>query len=211
MRPFSDGRILPDFVTVERQAAVLPGPAVSWYDGRGTIARMPGRAGATRIEVPRWVQLVGLPLVLLFLWVAAGAVRHAIFLFLVAALIALLLNPLVRGLGRVWVPRGLAVALVYLAFAAAVALAIVALATVVVNQTRSASDRVDTYFTKEHGQRHRTSAERDLDRLQLWLDRHHLKRVQVRKQGREFLHNIGTKDVRKYTSKAITWAEGAGI
>src|SRR5437868_4546370 len=173
------------------------------------MATMPG--GATKIEIPRWIQLVGLPLLLLLIWVVAGAARHVVFLCLVAALVALLLNPLVRGLGRVWIPRGLAVAIVYLSFAAAVALAIVALATVVVNQTRSASDRVDTYFTKEHGQRHRTSAERDLDGLQLWLDRHHLKRVQVRKQGREFLHNIGTKDVRKYTTKAINWAEGAGI
>jgi predicted PurR-regulated permease PerM len=165
----------------------------------------------TKIEIPRWIQLVGLPLLLLLVWTMAGAVRHVVFLFIVAGLIALLLNPLVRGLGRIWIPRGLAVAIVYLSFAAAVALAIVALATVVVNQTRSASDRVDTYFTKEHGQRHRTDAERDLDRLQAWLDGHGLQRVKVRKQGREFLHNIGTKDVRKYTSKAIQWAEGAGI
>ncbi|HSX21964.1 MAG TPA: hypothetical protein VLE97_04220, partial [Gaiellaceae bacterium] len=67
---------------------------------------MEGAPRSTRIEIPRWVQLVGLPLLLLFIWVVAGAVRHAVFLFLVALLIALLLNPLVRGLGRVWIPRG---------------------------------------------------------------------------------------------------------
>jgi predicted PurR-regulated permease PerM len=173
------------------------------------MAAMPG--GATKIEIPRWIQLVGLPLLLLLLWVVAGAARHVVFLFLVAALVALLLNPLVRGLGRVWIPRGLAVAIVYLSFAAAVGLAVVALATVVVNQTRNSADRVDTYFTSEHGQPRRTNAERDLDRLQLWLDRHHLKQIKVRKQGQEFLNNIGTKDVQKYTSKAIKWAEGAAI
>ena len=173
------------------------------------MARMPG--GATKIEIPRWIQLVGLPLLLLLLWVVAGAARHVVFLFLVAALVALLLNPLVRGLGRVWIPRGLAVAIVYLSFAAAVGLAVVALATVVVNQTRSSADRVDAYFTKEHGQSHQTDAERDLDRLQFWLDRHHLKRIKIRKQGHDFLNNIGTKDVQKYTSKAISWAEGAAI
>src|SRR5437764_10189597 len=168
-------------------------------------------AGAAKIEIPRWIQLVGLPLLLLLLWVVAGAARHVVFLFLVAGLVALLLNPLVRGLGRVWIPRGLAVAVVYLRVAAAVGLAVVALATVVVNQTRSSADRVDAYFTKEHGQSHQTNAERDLDRFQLWLDRHHLKQIKVRKQGQDFLNNIGTKDVQKYTSKAISWVEGAAI
>src|SRR5437867_4014247 len=163
---------------------------------RATMALMAGRpAEAAKIEIPRWIQLVGLPLLLLLLWVVAGAARHVVFLFLVAGLVALLLNPLVRGLGRVWIPRGLAVAIVYLSFAAAVGLAVVALATVVVNQTRSSADRVDAYFTNEHGQRDQTDAERDLDRLQVWLDRHHLKRVRIRKQGHDFLNNIGTKDV----------------
>ena len=89
-----------------------------------TIGAMPGGPKSTRIEIPRWVQLVGLPLLLVLAWVVAGAVRHAVFIFLVALLIALLLNPLVRALGRVWIPRGLAVAIVYLSFAGAVALAI---------------------------------------------------------------------------------------
>ena len=60
---------------------------------------MPG--GAPKIQIPRWIQLVGLPLVLLLLWTVAGAARHVVFLFLIAALIAFLLNPLVRGLTRV--------------------------------------------------------------------------------------------------------------
>src|SRR5947199_4884665 len=110
------------------------------------------RPASVRIEIPRWVQLVALPLVLLLLWTVAGAVRHVLFLFLVALLIALLLNPLVRGLGRVWIPRGPAVALVYLAFAAAVALAALALATSDSQQTRSVSHRVDTYFTGKSSQ-----------------------------------------------------------
>src|SRR3954463_12437644 len=126
---------------------------------------MPGTPAPNRIEVPRWIQLVGLPLLLLLLWVVAGAVRHAVFLFLVALLIALLLNPLVRALGRVWIPRGLAVAIVYLAFAAVVALLVLALATVVVQQTRHASHRIDDYFTVAAGHPRRTGAELDLDRF----------------------------------------------
>jgi predicted PurR-regulated permease PerM len=169
------------------------------------------RPASVRIEIPRWVQLVALPLLLLLLWTVAGAVRHVLFLFLVALLIALLLNPLVRGLGRVWIPRGPAVALVYLAFAAAVALTIVALATVVVQQTRSAAHRVDNYFTVESGRPKRTGAEQDLARVQRFLDRHHLSSVHVQHQGEKFLNQVGTKDVQKYTSKALRWAEGAGV
>ena len=176
-----------------------------------TIDFMPGQPASTRIEIPRWVQLVGLPLLLVLAWVVAGAVRHAVFLFLVALLIALLLNPLVRGLGRVWIPRGLAVAIVYLAFAAAVALAVLALTTVVVQQTRHASNRVDNYFTVVSGRTHDTGARHDLARLQHWLNKHHLKRIHVQNAGGKFLNSIGTKDVEKYTTKALNWAEGAGL
>jgi predicted PurR-regulated permease PerM len=178
---------------------------------RDTIVSMPGAPVPARIEVPRWVQLVGLPLGLLLVWVVAGAVRHVVFIFLVALLIALLLNPLVRAIGRFWIPRGLAVAIVYLTFAAVVALTILALATVVVQQTRHASHRIDNYFTVESGRPPATGATQDLARAQHWLDTHHLQRVRVQKQGQKFLTSIGTKDVEKYTTKALNWAEGAGL
>jgi predicted PurR-regulated permease PerM len=171
---------------------------------------MPPSAPVT-IQIPRWAQLVLLPLLLLLIWTVAGAVRHVLFLFLVALLIGLLLNPLVRGLGRARIPRGAAVGLVYLAFAAVVALAILVLATVVVQQTRSAAHRVDNYFTAESGHPTQTGAEQDLGRLQGWLDHHHLGSVHVEKDGRKFLDQVGTKDVQKYTTKALHWAEGAGL
>ena len=169
------------------------------------------RSRTIRIEVPRWVQLVALPLTLLLLWQVAGAVRHVLFLFLVAVLIALLLNPIVRTLGRVWIPRGVAVALVYLAFAAAAGLTILALALVVVQQTRTATHRIDAYFTVPSGQPPHTGAEQDLARFQSWLDRHHLSGIPVERQGDKFLHEVGLKDVRKYTGRALDWAEGAGL
>ena len=171
---------------------------------------MPPTASVT-IQIPRWAQLVLLPLLLLLVWAVAGAVRHVLFLFLVALLIALLLNPLVRALGRAWIPRGPAVGLVYLAFAAVVALAILALALVVVQQTRSAAHRVDNYFTADSGHPPRTGAEQDLARFQRYLDRHHLGSIHVQHQGQKFLNEVGTKDVQKYTTKALHWAEGAGL
>ncbi|MFL5946296.1 MAG: AI-2E family transporter, partial [Gaiellaceae bacterium] len=127
-------------------------------------------APAAKIEVPRWIQLVGLPIVLLFLWVVAGAVRHVVFLFLVALLIALLLSPLVRAVQRVRLPRGFAVALVYLVFAVALVAAIGALGTVLVSETKTAAKRVDSYFTDVNGQTRQVDADGDVDRLQRWLN-----------------------------------------
>ncbi|MDQ2983007.1 MAG: AI-2E family transporter [Actinomycetota bacterium] len=170
---------------------------------------MPG--GAPTIQIPRWIQLVGLPVLLLLLWTVAGAVRHVVFLFLVAALVAFLLNPLVRGLRRIWIPRGIGVAIVYLGFAALVGAAAVGLGTVVVDRTKSASNNVQTYFTEEHGRNKQTHADRDIDRLQKWLNRHHLKSVKIRKQAHDFVGNIKAKDVQKYTTRVINFVEGAAI
>jgi predicted PurR-regulated permease PerM len=176
------------------------------------MGRMAGPpAVAAKIQIPRWIQLVGLPLVLLFLWVVAGAARHVVFLFLVAALIAFLLNPLVRGMTRVWIPRGFGVAIVYLTFAAIVIGAGAALGTVVVNQTKSSASRVNDYFTVQHGQGHRTHAYRDVDLLQHWLDTHRLGSIKIRKQGHDLVERIRKKDVSKYTGKVISFVEGAAI
>jgi predicted PurR-regulated permease PerM len=176
------------------------------------MTRMAGPpAGAARIQIPRWMQLVGLPILLLFLWVVAGAARHVVFLFLVAALIAFLLNPIVRGLTRVWIPRGFGVAIVYLTFAAIVIAAGVALGTVVVNQTKSSASRLDDYFTVAHGRPYETHAYRDVDRLQHWFNRHHLGGIKVRKQGHDLVNRIRKKDVSKYTGKIVDFVEGAAI
>src|SRR3954453_4881682 len=48
------------------------------------------------VVVPRWVQLVLLPLAVLALYVVAKAAGVVLLVFLVAAVIALVLNPLVR-------------------------------------------------------------------------------------------------------------------
>lgn len=70
-----------------------------------------------RVLVPRWVQLVMLPLSLLALWALARAAGKVLVIFMVAAVIALILNPLVAFLQRrVGLPRGLSVLAVYLAF-----------------------------------------------------------------------------------------------
>ena len=163
--------------------------------------------GATRIAIPRWIQLVGLPLLLLLAWTLANTVGRVVFLFIVAALIALLLNPIVRTLGRIWIPRGIAIAIVYLSFVAAVTFCVIALATVGTDRVRSSANRVNSYFTQTSAHR-QTGAEHDVDRLQAWLNTHHLKRVKIRKQGLEFVRSINVKGV---TSQAISLIEGAAL
>src|SRR5213592_4061907 len=170
---------------------------------------MPVRAA--KIEIPRWIQLAGLPVVLLFLWVLAAAVRHVVFLFLVALLIALLLSPVVRGVQRVRMPRGFAVALVYLVFAVTVIAAIGALGTVVVNETKTAAKRVDSYFTNVNGRTSQVAADRDVDRLQLWLKTHHLGGIHVQQRGHRLVSDVRKHNIGKYTNKVVRFAEGAAI
>ena len=163
------------------------------------------------MQIPRWIQLVGLPLLLLLAWVIVTTAGHVVFLFLVAALLALLLDPLVRALQRVRLPRGLSVALVYLSFAAALGLVILAIVTAVVSETKTAANRFNDYFTNRHGTAGQTAADRDVDRLQHWLDTHHLKSVKVQKQGHNIVKRVRKRDVGKYTNKIVTFVEGAAV
>ncbi|MEA2373402.1 MAG: hypothetical protein QOH12_3796 [Solirubrobacteraceae bacterium] len=64
----------------------------------------------------RNVQLVLLLIGVLGVWSAVRAARGVVLLFIIAGLIALILNPVVGRLHRLRVPRGLAVLLVYLTF-----------------------------------------------------------------------------------------------
>jgi putative heme transporter len=66
------------------------------------------------LVVPRWVQLVTLPLLVLGAYSLVRAAGGVLLLFIIASLIALLLNPFVTVLRRSRMPRGLAVLFVYL-------------------------------------------------------------------------------------------------
>jgi predicted PurR-regulated permease PerM len=69
-----------------------------------------------RAVVPRWVQLAVLPIALLAVWALANVAGQVLVLFIVAGLIALILNPAVAFLQRRRLPRGLAVLAVYVGF-----------------------------------------------------------------------------------------------
>jgi predicted PurR-regulated permease PerM len=100
---------------------------------------------------------------------------------------------------------------VYLGLAAALIVAIWALATVVVDQTKTAANRFDTYFTTPHGQIGQTDADRDVDRLQHWLDTHGLGSIHIQQRGHRWVEQIRNKDVGKYTNRVVNFVEGAAI
>jgi putative heme transporter len=90
-----------------------------------------------RVVVPRWVQLVALPLAVLAAWALAKAAGKVLLLFIIAGLIALILNPAVAFVQRGRMPRGLAVLVVYVAFFVSLAGIGLLLANPISNQVRT--------------------------------------------------------------------------
>jgi predicted PurR-regulated permease PerM len=162
------------------------------------------------IQIPRWIQLVVLPVALVFAFLLAKTLGHVLFLFLTAAVIAFTLNPLVRDLTRLKVPRGLSVAAVYSIFLAVVAALLIAIGAVAVDQAREAADRVDEYVT-ENTSGDQTAAELDIDRLQAWLDDHGLEQIQIREQVNEWLDGLSAGEISGYAQDAISFAQGAAF
>jgi predicted PurR-regulated permease PerM len=162
------------------------------------------------IKIPRWVQLVGLPVLLVFAFLLAQTMGHVLFLFLTASVIAFTLNPLVRDLTRLKLPHSLAVAIVYLIFAATVVAVLIAIGVVAFDQAQNAGERIDAYVTEERpdGQ---TAAEVDIDRLQAWLDDHGLESIQVREQINDWIDSLGAGEISGYAQDAIEFARGAAF
>jgi predicted PurR-regulated permease PerM len=96
-------------------------------------------------------------------------------------------------------------------FAVVLIAAIVALGTVLVSETKTAAKRVDSYFTDVNGQTHQVAADRDVDRLQAWLNTHGLRTIHVQNRGHQLVRDIRKHDVGKYTNKVVDFLEGAAI
>ncbi len=171
----------------------------------------PGQARGHTIEIPRWIQLVGLPVLVVLAFMLARPLGHVIFLFLTAAVIAFMLNPLVRDLSRLRLPRGLGVTIVFLAFVAVIAAVLIAVGFVAVDQTRNAAQRIDTYVTEEDAATGQTGAEEDVDRLQAWLDDHGLEGIQISDQLDEWVNSLGAGEISSYVQDAISFAQGAAV
>jgi predicted PurR-regulated permease PerM len=147
-----------------------------------------------RVVVPRWVQLVLLPLALLALWALAKAAGKVLVIFIIAALIALILNPAVSFLHRSRLPRGLAVLTVYLAFFLTLTGIGFLLANPISNQVRTFSDNLPHIVDE---------ANRTIATFQHELD-HHGVHLELVKQGKTALQSIEGK-VAKEASKLASF------
>jgi predicted PurR-regulated permease PerM len=165
------------------------------------------------IQIPRWIQLVVLPVALILAFLLASTLGHVLFLFLTASVIAFTLNPLVRDLTRLKVPRAPSVFIVYLIFLAVAAALLIAIGAVAFDQARNAADRIDEYVTEDQGGAGagQTAAELDIDRLQVWLDDHGLEQVQIREQVNDWLDSLSAGEISGYAQDAISFAQGAAF
>jgi predicted PurR-regulated permease PerM len=165
------------------------------------MAAMP-RTGPGNIVIPRWIQLVGLPLVVVGAWLFVSAVNGAVFVFIVAALIAILLNPIVRAFCAVRIPRGLSVLLVYVCFAVAIGGISVIAGTVIAREVQSVANQVNDQFREDsHGV---TPADRKLADLQRWVDDSSPVKVNVEKPGKRLLHHVDVTHLQRYSGRAVS-------
>jgi len=143
-----------------------------------------------RVVVARWVQLVLLPLTLLAVWALAKAAGKVLVIFIVAALIALILNPAVSFVQRGRMPRGLAVLAVYLAFFLALTGIGLLLANPISNQVASFSRNVPHLVNQ---------ANKTVEELQNTLNNQGV-HIHFIAQGKTALQTLGDKIVKGSSS-----------
>jgi predicted PurR-regulated permease PerM len=137
------------------------------------------------VVVPRWIQLVALPLVLLALYAVVRAAGVVVLIFVTAAVIALILTPLVAGLQRFHLPRGVAIATVYLGFLGALTVGGFLLANPISDQVTTLRDDVPSIT--------RSANERLAD-VQDYFDRNGID-IEIKRQGETALETLQDKVV----------------
>jgi predicted PurR-regulated permease PerM len=135
----------------------------------------------SRVLVPRWVQLVMLPLAVLGAWALVRAAGPVVLLFTIAALVALLLNPFVMVLRRRRVPRGLAVLMVMLCVVGILIAIGILLSNPVADQVSRFRSNVPDLVN---------DANASLEDLQAWLDDNGVD-VQITDEGQSALQSLG--------------------
>jgi predicted PurR-regulated permease PerM len=155
----------------------------------------PPPGAASPVVVPRWIQLVLLPLALLGLWALARAAGAVLLVFLVAGIIALILNPLVKGVCRgTRLPRGVAVFAVYIGFFLALAGVVVLLINPITDQTQRLQRDVPQLID---------SANRSLADLQKTLNRQGIN-VRIKDQGKTALQTL-QRNVLKQSGSLVSF------
>jgi predicted PurR-regulated permease PerM len=117
------------------------------------------------ITVPRWVQAILIPVAIFLGLYFARVASHAIFVFLMSAVVAVLLNAVVLGMGRIKVPRWVAVPIVYLAFVAVIVVLAIFLGPPLIRQFQRLFEAIPTWLDDLNN---------ELARLQAWLAQHNI-------------------------------------
>jgi predicted PurR-regulated permease PerM len=172
----------------------------------------PPEAGAEgsrvpKVVVPRWIQLVALPLGVIALYLIAKAAGVVLLAFTVAAVIALILNPMVSFLQRRRLPRGLAILLVYLGLIAVLTGVGVLLANPVADQAQKFGSDVPSIVDDANAR---------LADLQSYFDDKGIN-IEVKRQGETALQTLqekvvgGTSDIVDFGGQILKTAVTAGL
>ncbi len=159
------------------------------------------------VVVPRWIQLVLLPLAILGAFGLVRAAGPITLLFIIAGLIALLLNPFVTILRRARFPRGIAVFAVVGGLAVIVGGAGTLLADPLGDQVSAFQRNVPDLVA---------DANEGLADLQGWLDRNDIN-IQLKEPGETALQTLGAQiaegsgDIVTFTREALTLLVEASI
>jgi len=151
------------------------------------------------VVVPRWVQMVLLPLAIVGIYLVLQAAGKVVLLFTIAGLIALLLNPIVHAIQKGPVPRGAAVSIVMISLIAILTGIGFLLANPISDQASTFQRNVPHWVD---------DANKSLSDLQDWLDRKNIN-VQVKEEGQTALQTLGdriaggTGDVVSFTRDAV--------
>jgi predicted PurR-regulated permease PerM len=185
-----------------------PTDAEDW-DGHDPLdAEPPPEAPAVeKVVVPRWIQLVALPLIVIALFLVAKAAGVVLLAFTVAAVIALILNPMVTFLQRRRLPRGLSILIVYLGLLTVLAGAGVLLANPVADQAQKFGNDVPGIVDDANGR---------LADLQDYFDRKGIN-IEVKRQGETALQTLqekvvgGTSDIVDFGGQILKSVVTAGL
>jgi predicted PurR-regulated permease PerM len=166
-----------------------------------------GPDGVPKVVVPRWIQLVALPLGIVALYLVAKAAGVVLLAFIVAAVIALILNPIVAFLQRRRFPRGLAILVVYLGLLLVALAAGFLLANPVADQAQRFGDDVPGIVDDANAR---------LADLQDYFDRKGVD-VEVKRQGETALQTLqdkvvgGTSDIVNFGGEILKTVVTAGL
>ena len=132
---------------------------------------------------PFWAKLVSIAALLVIVWILGQLIGPVLVIFAVSTIVALLLNPLVRFLRRLHIPRGLAVLTVFIGFIAAIALAIFLIISPVRTQVEEIQANLPAYTDQ---------AERQANTLQRFFDERGIN-IDVKARSDAFLAGLQSR------------------